>query len=49
MHTIIQGYKSIGTIVPSVQNNQINIHVNKDTRVINQISIMVSYTCNEKV
>ena len=48
-HTIIQGNKSIWKIVPSVQNNQIKIHDTKYTAVINQISIVVSYTCNEKV
>ena len=42
-HTIIQGNKSIG------KNNQINFHKTKDTAVINQISIIVSYTLNEKV
>ena len=42
-HTIIQGNKSIG------KNNQIKIHDTKDTGIINQISIIVSYTCNEKV
>ena len=42
-HTIIQGDKSIG------KNNQIKIHETKDTAVINQISIIVSYTLNEKV
>ena len=46
-HTIIQG--NIGKIVPSVQNNQIKIHDTKDTAVINQILIIVNYTCNEKV
>ena len=49
MHTIIQGNKLIGIIVHSVQNNQLKIHVTKDTGVINQISIIVSYTFNEKV
>ena len=42
-HTIIQGNKSIG------EKNQIKIHNTKDTAVINQISIIVSYTFNEKV
>ena len=42
-HTIIQGNKLIG------KNNQIKIHKTKDTVVINQISIIVSYTFNEKV
>ena len=49
LHTIIQGDKSIWKIVPSAQNNQIKIHDTKDTAVINQISIIVSYTCNEEV
>ena len=48
-HTIKKGNKSIGKIVPSVQNNQIKIHDTKGTAVINQISIIVSYTYNEKV
>ena len=48
-HTKIQGNKLNGKIVPSVQKNQIKIHNTKDTGVINQIFIMVSYTCNEKV
>ena len=41
-HTIIQGNKSI------VKNNQIKFQETKDKAVINQISIIVSYTCNEK-
>ena len=41
--TLIQGNKLIG------KNNQIKIHKTKDTAVINQISIIVSYTFNEKV
>ena len=41
--TLIQGNKLIG------KNNQIKIHKTKDTAVINQISIIVSYTLNEKV
>ena len=49
VHTIIQGNKWIGKIVPSVQNNQINNHVNKDTGVINQLSIVVSYIFDRKV
>ena len=49
LHTIIQGNKLIWKIVPSVQNNQIKIHDTEDTGIINQISIIVSYTCNEKV
>ena len=48
-HAIIQGNKFIGKIVPSVQNNQIKKNPNtKDAGVINQISLIVSYTCNEK-
>ena len=42
-HIIIQGNKSIG------KNNQIKIHKTKDTAIINQISIIVRHTCNEKV
>ena len=42
-HTIIQGNKLIG------KNNQIDFHETKDTAIINQISIIVSYPCNEKV
>ena len=42
-HTIIQGNKSIG------KNNQINFHETKDTAVNNHISIILSYTFNEKV
>ena len=49
MHTTIQGNKSIWKIFPSVPNNQIKIHVTKDTGVINQISIIVSYAFNENV
>ena len=49
LYTVIKGNKSIGKIVPSVQNNQIKNHVTKDTAAINQISIIVSYTLNEKV
>ena len=41
-HTIIQGIKSIG------KNNQISFHKTKDTAINNQISIIVSYTLNEK-
>ena len=42
-YTMIQGNKLIG------KNNQIKNHNTKDTVVINQISIIVSYTCNENV
>ena len=49
IHTIIQGNKSSWNIASSVQDNQIQIHVTKDTGVINQISIIVGYTFNEKV
>ena len=49
LYIIIQGNKLIYKIVPSVQNNQIKNHEIKDTVVINQISIIVSYTINEKV
>ena len=42
-HTIIQGLKPIG------KNIQISFHETKDTAVNNQISIIVSYTLNEKV
>ena len=49
LYTIIQGNKYIGKIVPSVQNNQIKNDHTKDTAVINQISIIDSYTFNEKV
>ena len=42
-HTIIQGNKSIE------KNNQNKIHDTNNTAVKNQISIIVSYTCNEKV
>ena len=49
MHTTIQGNKLILKIVPSIQNNQIKIYVTKDFGVINQISMTVSDTCNEKV
>ena len=49
LYTIIQGNKSIGKIVPSVQNNQIKNQDTKGTAVINQISNIVSYTYNEKV
>ena len=42
-HTIIQGIKLIE------KNNQINFHKTKDTAVINQFFMIVSYTFNEKV
>ena len=48
-NTIIQGNKSIRKIFHLVQNNQSKIHVNKDTGVIYQISIVVSNTFNEMV
>ena len=41
--TLIQGNKLIG------KSNQIKIYKTKDTADINQISIIVSYTCNKKV
>ena len=49
MHIIIQGKKYIGKKVSSGQENQIKIHVIKDTGVINQISILVNYILNDKV
>ena len=42
-HTTIQGNKSIE------KNNQIKIHKTKNAPEINQISVIVSYTCKEKV
>ena len=42
-HTILQRNKPIG------KKNQIKIYETKDTAEINQISVIVSYTCNEMV
>ena len=49
LRATIYGNKLIWKIAPLVQNNQIKIHDTKDTGVINQISIIVSYTLYEMV